>query len=289
MVALELRPPELGLFVGTADRLNAFGILSDGRAVRLGRGVQFISNNPGVATVSNASGARGDVTGIQQGVATVSAVHPESGLSSTTGGDATLIVVSAPQTVRVEGGNRSMRTGDRRRLRAFGVAPRPDTPASDPEFVEVEMTDAVEWRSTDPAVIQVADSLATAVGLGNAIVSARDPVSGVSSTTSGRNASFRVIAKLKRLRLRPPRIRTRVGATRRRSFEAVGFYSDGARLDITPNVDFAIGDPAIAEIENTRGSRGEVVPIARGRTTVTASEPVTGIEVGRPGRVIVRK
>ncbi len=289
MVGIEVRPQELGLFVGSADRLSAFAILSDGRAVRLGRGVQFISSNPGVATVSNASGARGDAIGIQQGVTSVSVVHPESGLaSSTTDGDATLVVVGTPDFVRVEGGNRTMRTGNRGRLRAFGVAARPDTPASDPELIEVEMTDAVEWRSTDPTVVRIEENQAIAVGLGTAIVSARDPVSGVSSTSSGRNASFRVVAKLKRLRLQPGAVRTRVGATRLRSFEVIGSYSDGARLDITRDVEFAITDPGVAGISNTRGSEGQVTPVAPGRTTVTAIEPVTGVELGRAGRVVVK-
>jgi hypothetical protein len=251
--------------------------------------VQFVSSNPGVATVSNTSGARGDATGIDEGTTSVSVLHPESGLSSTTtDGDATLVVVDTPEVVRVEGGNRSMRTGNHGRLRAFGVAPRPDTPASDPEFIEVDMTDAVEWRSTDPTVVRIESNQAVAVGLGDAIVSARDPVSGVSSTSSGRNASFRVIAKLKRLRLRPARIRTRVGTTRFRSFEVIGSYTDGARLDISRDVEFTIVDPAVAGISNERGNKGQIVPVAPGRTTVTAREPVTGTELGRPGRVLVR-
>lgn len=288
LAGIEVQPGERGLFIGTTQQLRAFGILDDSRTIRLSRGIEFVSSRPSVAAVSNNSGTRGNVTGVSVGTATISVTHPASGLSSSsTDGDTRVRVIEAPETIRVTGGRRGMRTGDRRSLRAFGAAPDPEGSVNAAP-IEVEMTSDVDFRSSDPGVILLDDRRALAVGVGSAVVSARDPVSGLTSTASGGNASFRVDAKLKRLKIKPRKIRIRVDSNRVRAFRAIAVYSDRARINITDRIEFSTADPAIAEVSNDRSRSGEVLPVSPGVTRVRGLEPITGIATKKARRIIVK-
>jgi uncharacterized protein YjdB len=290
LVGLEVTPREQGLFIGTTQRLSALARLDDDTTFRLTNGITFRSSNPSVATIENASGERGNATGVAPGIVTVSARHAGTGLSSsTTGGDATVFVFAEPESLRVEAGRTRMRTGNRTRVRAFGRATRPgglgDTP-----FIDVDISNDVDWTSSDLEVVDVDldTNFAIAFGVGTAVISATDPVSGKSSALSGGNAIIRVVGALRKISIKPRKVRARIGGPPR-ELRAIGHYSDGARLDITNDVTFSTADPGIADVQNDREGKGTVLPVTPGRTTVTATEPNTGVSTRRPGRAIVKK
>jgi uncharacterized protein YjdB len=385
MVAIEIRPPERDLFIGQTKRFSTFALLEDGGDLKLSSDIEYITSDPSVATVSNASGRRGDTTGITSGTADISVVHVPSGLSSSTSGgdatasvgglvetlrvdpsrgvyvrgtqqkikaratfddgsrdniasdviwtssdpsiaevgnvapkkgvlmakefgavmlsavepgsgvstsdsdgDGTVIVVDQLERLRVQDRTFELRTGDRRPVTALGDFPNPAAGVDEPRHVEVDLTETVEWISSNPAVARVEKGEVIAVGLGEATVSARDAASGITSAASGHDATVRVIAALSRIKVRPRKIRTRVDARRHRAFTAIGVYTDRARIDITTQVDFLMADPTVARVSNRSDRPGVVSPFNPGKTKVTAVDPVTGVQA-RARRVIVKK
>jgi uncharacterized protein YjdB len=288
LVAVEVTPREQGLFVGTTQRLGAIGRLANGRTLKLSSGITFASSDPVIAAVDNASGRRGDTTGLSPGVTYVGVTHQPSGLSSgDADGDAAVLVAAAPQGLRVQVGRTTLRTGNVTRLRAFGRAASPVVGAGLPQVIEVEVTDHVEWTSSDPSVARIVDREIQAIGTGTAILSARDPITGLSSATAGGNAVVRVVAALRRLKVSPKKIRTRLGA-RPVGLRVIGVYSDRERLDITNDIEFLSSDPTVATISSEPNRTGEIVPLRRGRTKVTIVEPITGSTVERAARIVIQ-
>jgi uncharacterized protein YjdB len=289
MEALEVRPRRDDLFIGGIKRFSAYALLEDGSDLKLSRDIEFTSSETDIALVSNMSGERGDTLGVDRGTAGISVVHVPSGLSSAaTGGDAVADVLGMIETLRVERA-RKLRTGDQRRLEAFGLVSAEGVVTGEPRSVEFEVGNIVEWTSSDPSVIRIERDRALAVGLGEAVISARDPTSGVVSTESGGDAVFEVIAELKQIKVAPRKIRTRVGASKPKAFTVIGLYSDKVKIEITENIEFTAQDPTIAEVRSGGNRRGEVIPFRQGKTRVTAVEPITGISAARAPRILVKK
>jgi uncharacterized protein YjdB len=290
--ALRVDPQKAFYVLGTEPKLKARATFDDGSSGNIGSDVTWSSSDPSIAEVGNESPKRGVLLPKRVGRITVSAVEPSSGVSTTaSGGDGTVTIVDGLLDLRVKEGNDGLRTGDVLNLKAAGRFPDPTATSADAPRVEVDMTDFVQWASSNEAVVRVEAGRLTAVGLGEATVSATDPRTGISSSQSGGDAAFRVVAALSRLKVTPRKVRTRMGAGRRRAFSALGVYTDGVKIELTDRVEFTTGDPAIAKVSNERDRHGLVVPTKPGATTAWATEPITrvGSEVrkiivkGRPG------
>ncbi len=287
---LEVEPARAYYVLGTLPKLRARATLDDGSSESLRSDLVWTSSDPTIAEVANVSPNKGVLTPNQVGRVTISAVEPVSGVTTTqSGGDGTVIIVDGLQSlsVRQPEGSDEMRTGDFLRLRAFGSFPNPSPDSEEPNpTVDVDMSSVVEYTSSNPAVVRVETGRVVAVGLGEATVSARDPRTGILSSQSGGDATFRVIAALTQVRLVPRTIRIRVGRNRS-AFSAIGIYTDGARLEISDRVTFSTADPGIAVVSNEADRHGRVQGVAPGVTAVQATEPITGIQ-SRSGRVVVR-
>lgn len=286
--ALRVEPAKGFYVLGTEPKLKVRATFDDGSSANIGSDVIWTSSDPSIAEIGNQSPKRGVLTPKQIGRITVSAVEPVSGITTTTsGGDGTVTIVDGLLDLRVRDDNLELRTGDVLNLKTAGRFPDPTNSDEDAPRIEIDMTDFVEWTSSNEAVVRVEAGRLTAVGLGEATVSARDPRSGISSSTTGGDATFRVIAALSRLKLSPRRVRVRMGAGRRRAFEALGIYTDGARIELTDRVQFATADSSIAQVSNERDRHGLVVPAKAGVTTARATEPIT--QVGSEARKIIVK
>jgi CTP:molybdopterin cytidylyltransferase MocA len=62
-----------------------------------------------------------------------------------------------------------------------------------------------------------------------------------------------------------------------RAFTATGTYTDGTTQDVTGTVTWSSAATDIAAISNADGSRGLATSLATGSTTITATDPATGI------------
>jgi hypothetical protein len=287
--ALRVEPPRAFYVLGSEPRLRARATFDDGGAENIGSDVDWTSSDTSIAEIGTQSPKRGILQSKRVGKITVSAVEPVSGVSTTaSGGDGVVVIVDGLERLRVRDGNLELRTGDTVRLRAVGIFPHPAPDPGETDRVEVDMTDEVTWTSSNPAVARIEGGQLLAVGLGETTVTAQDRKTGILSSQSGGDALFRVIAALQQVGISPRTVRTRLGSSRRRGLEAVGLYSDEARIEITDRVTFETADGSVARVSNERDRHGLVEAVGVGKTTASAVEPVTGIRSARSSRIIVK-
>lgn len=80
LIGLTITPSPANVAAGGTIALHAIGEFDDGRTADVTEQVSWSSSNPAAATVSNAAGTRGVVTGVAPGTATI--VATGSGLSA---------------------------------------------------------------------------------------------------------------------------------------------------------------------------------------------------------------
>lgn len=188
---LTLAPREIRRPVGEVQHLTATGHYAGGVTRNLTQRVEYRSSDPRVASVANAKGDRSRVEALAPGTAVISATDPKTGVGSgESGGDATISVLGALERLTLAPPTITRRVGQTQRLTATGHYAGATTR---------NLTQRVEYRSSDPAVAVVPNtegdrSRVEMVGAGNATISAVDPAMGISSTTTGGDATFLVIA-----------------------------------------------------------------------------------------------
>ena len=224
------------------------------------------------ASVSNAAGTAGTVTGLAVGTATIIAT------SGTVAGRAAVTVSAAALTsILVTPAMASTPVGTTVAMTATGRYTDGTTR---------DITSQVAWNSTPGTVATVSNMMGTlgvvtAVGVGTATVTAT--LNGIVGT-----ATISVVAAtLRSIAVTPANATTT--ALLRSSYKATGTYSSGTAVDITAQVTWATGNPAIAAISNVAGAQGQLVARTNGTTTVTAT---LGTVVGTTnvtvmGRVLV--
>ena len=156
----------------------------------------------------------------------------------------------------------------------------------------VNVTEIVDWRTSAGSVARVSNSRGsrgrvTARGVGQASISVRDPLTGVSSGQSGGSAVVAVLGKLEAIEVTPRDRRLEVGDTR--AMTATGTYSSGATRDLTDRVHWTSSNPAVVAVSNDAGQVGRVTAVAPGVATISASSStgVTSTETGGDGNVRV--
>jgi hypothetical protein len=288
--SMRVEPERLFFLRGTEEKLTLRAVLNNGRQTNIASDVVWTSTDPAIAEVGNASPKKGVLAAKAFGTVTISALEPASGVTTTaSNGDATVTVVDNVQRLRVLDTDLELRTGDRPRLRAVGQFTNPAPLIGEPELANIDLTSRVQFTSSNPAAVRIEDGRALAVGLGEAVISAFDTELGISSNATGGDTVYRVTSELRKLKIKPRRIKMRVGQAKPRTFLAIGRYSDGSRIDLTDQVEFTSADPTVAGVTSDAGDRGRVIPFTRGKTTVIAVEPVTGFQSPKARKIIVKK
>jgi len=141
-------------------------------------------------------------------------------------------------------------------------------------------TQRVEWSSSDPAIASVSNvdgqrGKITGNGPGTAVVSARDPVTGIDSADSGRNGAITVLGPLESIELTPLGPSNAVGEER--FFTAKGHYAGGTEKNLTQTVDYSSTDAGVALPTNEVGKKSRVLAVAPGTATIRATDPATGV------------
>jgi hypothetical protein len=141
-------------------------------------------------------------------------------------------------------------------------------------------TQKVIWTSSNPDVALAKNtsgdrSRIDAVNPGIATISATDPVSGVTSTTSGDDAQFNVPGALLSIALTPAA--SAIGIGEAKSLVAMGSFEGGVTRNITQQLDYSSSDSSVASATNLDGNKSRVEGVAPGTATITAADPVTGV------------
>lgn len=276
LTGIVVTPNTVTVPFGAAQQFRANGLYSDASSRDLTALVTWSSSLPGVATIDTSGRAQS----VAEGVTTIAATDPTTGVSSgTTPGGSAQLTVSPPAllSIAVTPSVWSMILGGTQQFTATGRFS---------DGTSRDLTSAVVWRSSGAAVTVSATGLATAVSAGVVTLSARDAATQISSDDT--MASARVtasLAQLVSLALTPTS--TSVPAGAEVQLRATGSYDNGATADLTEQVVWSVVTSSVADVGNAAGLRGRVLRTRPGSTRVSARDPGTGVSSGPQARVTV--
>ncbi|WP_310597746.1 beta strand repeat-containing protein [Aeromonas aquatica] len=244
---LAISTPPLSLAAGQSSQLAANGTYSDGTTINVTANVQWSSDNPAVATVSQA----GLITAVNPGIATIT--------GTLDGQTATLSVTVSNAVLNV--GGLTITTPPL--TLAAGLTGQLAATGSYSDGSSVNITSAVSWTSSNPAVATVGlhTGLVTAVAPGTATIT---------GTLDGQTATLSVtvtsaVLNSGGLTIATPPLTLAAGLTGQ--LAANGSYSDGSSIDVTASVTWVSSNPAVATVN----ASGLVTGVAPGTATITGT------------------
>ncbi len=254
LASLQLSPPSPVVPRGLERAMVATGLYTDGTTQDLTSSATWASSNPGIASVSNASGSEGVVTANAQGLVTITATFgPRSGSVQLTVSPAVL------RSIQLTPSNPSVPAGLQLGLTATGVYSDSSTQ---------DVTSQVAWSSSDQAIAVVSNAsgsegLVTGRVAGSCTLSAL--LDGVTATTT-----FTVSpAVLQQLQLTPPNPSRPRGL--QTQLTATGVFSDGSTRDLTAQTSWSSSAPVLVAVSNGSGSEGLASALNVGQATLTAT------------------
>ncbi|MDP1822600.1 MAG: Ig-like domain-containing protein [Archangium sp.] len=263
LTGLAVTPVSPTVGVGTTLAFTASGTYSDNTTQDVTTTAAWSSTDSSRLTVSNAAGTRGLGTGLESGVATVSAT-----LAGVTGTTPVTVSGATLASISVSPASASLPVGSTRAFTAVGTFTDGSTQ---------ELTAQCTWASSIPSVATLSNAdgsrgLATPLQAGSTSVTA---------TLNGKQGSAALTvtaATLTSLTLSPLNATVPRGSTRQ--YSAQGTYSDGLSQDMTAQVTWASSAINVATVSNGATSRGLATTLATGATSVSASMGTVSASTG---------
>lgn len=260
LTSVAVTPSTRSLAMGTVQTFVAMGTYSDGTKQDLTSVALWSSSAPTVAKVSNDVGTRGTATALLVGTTTINAT-----VGGTTGSSSVTVTRAILTAIAVTPSTKSLPNGTTQKLKATG---------SYGDGTTQDLSATVTWTSSSAAAVvsnaSGSNGLVTAMAVGAATITAKDPVSGVAGS-----ATMTVTAAVVRsLAITPPAANTPLGKSV--AFRATAIYSDGTTGDLTSSVTWSSGAEA-ATVSNDPVSAGVATPAKVGATIIEAFDPTSGI------------
>jgi uncharacterized protein YjdB len=256
---VSISPTALSLSVGQSQQIHATATYSDGSSADITSSATWSSDTPSVATVGTGSVSNpGVITGIGAGTANLTATDAGSGNKATV-----LVTVTNSgntlQSISITPAVTQIAIHTKMQLTATG------TFTSGP----ANITPQVNWTSSNTGAVTVDQSgVVTAVATGTAQITATDPTTQIQSfitlTTTG--------ATLSSIAITPQDPSIVAGTTLQMT--ASGTFSDGTVQDLTPFVNWTIGNSAVATVSPV----GLVTAVSSGNVPLTALDAQTQIQ-----------
>ena len=268
---IKIVPTNQTIAKGTTLQLSATGYYADGTTHALGASVTWQTSQPAVATIS----IQGDVTGVGEGVAQLSAIY--QGLTGSTS-----VNVGPPALLNLTVGpnQSSLPVGQSEQLTATG---------NFSDGTVQNLTQSATWSSSAPGVATVtAAGLATAVTAGTASLSAT-----MNSITSSATLTV-TSAALVSIAVTPGNASIAAGNTEQ--FAATGTYSDGSTQNLTSTAAWSSSAPGVATIKAGGLATGVKIGASTlsatlgsitGSATVAVTSPVLVSIAVTPGNVSI--
>jgi uncharacterized protein YjdB len=272
LVKITLTPPHVRRSMGEPQYLAAIGTFADGSSRNLTQRLTYRSSNPKVAVAKNEPGHKSRIDHIAIGRATISAVDPLTGLTSTaSNSDVEVRVVGRLERITMKPTAAQQPIGGFQHFTVTGHYPGGATR---------NLTQQVRYLSSDPAVALARNrrgdrSRVEAVASGTATISAFHAESKLSTDDSGTSATLTVIGKLERVTLAPPHPRKAPGEVQ--NYTATGHYAGGISRNLTQRVEYSTSDASVATAPNAQGNRSRIEAVKPGTVTIAARDPATGI------------
>jgi len=257
--SIAVTPANPSVPAGGADQFHATGTYSDRSTHDLTNQVIWASANTSVATISSASGSRGQATAVATGTSSISAA-----LAGVTGTTVLTVTAAVLQWIAVTPANPSVPAGETEAFTATGIYSDRSTR---------DLTTQVTWASADTSVATISSApgslcLATAVATGTSSISAA--LAGFTGTTVLTVSP----AVLLSVAVTPANPSIVAGTTDQ--FTATGTYSDKSTKDLTTQVKWMSSSMSVAAMT----SAGLATGVAEGSCEIVASvNAVTGSTV----------
>ena len=269
---LRLEPKTILALPGQHRDFTALAEYVGGVVEVVSKYVIFSSSDPTIAEAPNDYLARSRVVAKSAGTAVISAEDPYTHVRSTdTGDDASItvlkplkrITITPPQAVRAPG-------------RSYFYA----AIGEDLDGNQINLTQDVEWTSSHPEVARAANddgerSRVDTLAAGETTISAREPLSGISSTDADRDSVLTVTAPLVRLVVSSEITELQPGW----EWQVTTNGEDGVGgvNNLTQEVTYASSNESVVKATNEDGMRSRIVAIAPGTATISATDPLTGL------------
>jgi len=239
---IKIAPANQTIAKGTTLQLSATGYYADGTSHALGASVTWQTSQSAVATITT----QGDVTGVGEGVAQLSAAY-----QGVTGSTSVNVGPPALLNLTVGPNQSSLPVGESEQLTATG---------NFSDGTVQNLTQSATWSSSAPGVATItAGGLATAVTAGTSSLSAT-----MTSITS--SATLTVTSPvLVSIAVTPGNASIAAGNTQQ--FAATGTYSDGSAQNLTSTAAWSSSAPGVATI--TPG--GLVTGVKTGQSSLSAT------------------
>lgn len=263
LVSIAVTPVTASIPAGQLQSFVATGTFSDGSTQDLTSAVLWSASDSAVLSVSNATGTWGVVHGESVGSATLTATAAGSAISGTASVD---VVQPVLVSLAITPGAAAISRGTTQQFNATGTFSDGSTQ---------DLTASVTWTSSDPNVATLSttagsEGLATGANLGTTTITA--------ASAGGVTASAPLTvtnANLVSLAVSPNAPGNALGT--QRQFTVTGTYSDNSTLDLTSAVTWTSSNAAVATVSNGAGTHGLASTLSLGSSTITATDPVSGL------------
>ncbi|MCA2976882.1 MAG: Ig-like domain-containing protein [Myxococcaceae bacterium] len=251
---VQVNPVGPSVSAGLSERLTATGVYSDSTTLDLTAQVTWSSSDEAVASVSNAAGLRGTVTGGAIGNATITAT-----MAGVSGNTTVTVTPSVLQALQVTPPSTTRPKGLPVQLTATALFSDGSTQ---------DLSGQVSWTTSDDGVVSVSNAPGS-VGraMANEVGSAT-----LTATFGGVSGSATIIvapAALAQFTASPAVASMPLGSVRQ--YQVFGAYTDGSSQLLTPAALWTSSDPSVVDVSNAPGSQGLVTSLGLGSATLTVS------------------
>jgi uncharacterized protein YjdB/N-acetylneuraminic acid mutarotase len=230
---------------GTQQFFTAVGTFSDGSTQNLAS-VLWNSSNSGVASITNDTTNEGTLVGLAQGTTTITA----SAVNIT---GSTTLTITAPtlSSIQLSPQSPTIPLGTTQQFTVTGIYSDGSTQ---------DLTSSASWSSPQSVVASI-NSNGLAAGLFQGVATIQVSYGSLSTTTILNVESAALVS----LALNPSSTTIAVGTSSQ--YQAIGTYSDGSTLDVTPFLSWSSSSSNIASISTS----GLVQSLIQGTTTITGT------------------
>jgi len=245
---------------GLTKQMAATAILSDKTTQDVTDQVVWGASDANIASISDT----GLITSLGKGSCVITAQYPGGEITDSTNLTVTNAAVKIIEISSKEG-TTSVSPDFKLDLDAAGVL-------TDNTVTPLDGTNAT-WVSSNTvvAVVEPDTGVVTAVSPGAAAITCTYPGTGTVATVNITVAA----ATHQSTQINVPSLTMQPAATQNAT--ASGLFSNASILDITAQTTWASSNAAVATVSNAAGSQGVITAIGNGTTTITATNPVTGV------------
>lgn len=280
LLRISLGPTVVTRGVGESQNFTVMGHYEGGATANLTQQVVYVSSDPTVVSAPNSPGNKSRVEMLAPGTATISASYTEGPLQISTtdsGDDAIITVLGALERITLGPTTATRAANEVLNYTAIGHFGGGTTK---------NLTQRMTYQSSNEAVAITPNlagnkSRVEALTPGTTIISATDTVTGVTTNSTGDDATLTVIGALERISLGPANAIRSPGGLQR--YTATGHFGGGITQNLTQEVLYTSSDPAVASAPNQDGDRSRVDAISPGTATISASHPTAGLNTADTG------